>query len=207
MVKAMLTTSPLLQLEDVKMYEAIKFVRLENLADQLDVSAMESLLSKISSFPNLETLILRNCGLVNVGLISCSRLVYCDLTNNNIRELDSVVEMASKCLHLDSLDLTGNPLLRRAIWKVRAPCTALSDFTLSMYPIVGWLEFGGHPNPLAIPKPPALDHGAPHPCSATVWNSGRPTSAGILSFRGRACSGLRERGKNLRPQCLFYCSP
>lgn len=117
-------------------------VQLEDLVSTLGERTLATLGPLLSSFRNLEVLILRNCGVESVrtspgwhlrafllysAVCFCCQLdrfvmpslVYLDLTLNRINDLSSVCEFARNTLDIVHLDLTANPLLSRSQWKVR----------------------------------------------------------------------------------------
>ena len=74
-------------------------------------------------------------------------LVYCDLTMNRIMELSTVCEFARNTLNISYLDLTANPLLTKAQWKVRCPGAAC--FTVECCIVAGACCHGCLPPSLA----------------------------------------------------------
>lgn len=117
-------------------------VQLEDLVTSLGERTLATLGPLLSSFRNLEVLILRNCGVesvrhhgswwtcvllvvvivlvtaVQLDGFSMPSLVHLDLTLNRINELPTVCEFARNTLDIVHLDLTANPLLARSQWKV-----------------------------------------------------------------------------------------
>lgn len=88
----------------------------------------------ISRFENLEALIFRACMLRRLDNFVLPRLLHCDLRNNDISEVHTVLSMLSTCRRIDSLDLRGNPVEEKV--RMRSDCTSHCKWGQQSLPVI-----------------------------------------------------------------------
>ena len=104
------------------------FVHFQNMAldglspnERLDVGKSTRLGSMVSQFLNLEVVIMKGAGITTLDGWILPKLLYCDLSQNNIATTIPLVVLAEHSFHLQVLELRENPLTSSLTWPADSP--------------------------------------------------------------------------------------
>lgn len=113
----------LMQLEMVNRVQAdrILMIWIGNLAQVLNQVQIKQLGTQLSKFKNAQVLGLQNAGVTSLDRFNLPRLLFCDLSENRIRQLSTLEAFCSRSPFLQALNVMGNPVAQTSKWHNALP--------------------------------------------------------------------------------------